>query len=399
MKKVFLLASVLAMLAACSDNDELPAPMTEQEPISIDLRSMDYEGVMTLLSKQTSLKDITFVDGPTTRSISELVASSNVDPQQAGFVTFNSANKEDSLDLTVSPEYVAVRMNMQGKQMAYMAFADENQQNEIVGLYEETAPATRSGESVVTRNANGGSFSLDLTAIREQMKTKSEAEGTCVLPERELKYQASAITRSSTFNWSDWFFLHTIIAALGDLAMKSVPVIDIYLLREKGANPLQHEMNWQVNDGINSLKDINSNVKFNVHIENCDFSGTNDSNRDLDRFSTWIERSKYKNMNGIFILCRWGGWGNNILGRAELNSYNVNNDRKAYGVSATNAWNKYTMAHEMGHIFGAEHVKVEWWEFFTGADLMSSTSYDWMGSGKHKNSANRERIKKNLTVK
>lgn len=404
MKKAFLLASALAVLAACSNNDELPVPMPEQEPISIDLRSMNYEGVMTLLSKQTALKDVTFVDGSTTRTISQLVASSNFDPQQVGFLAFNSANSEDSLDLTVSPEYVAVRMNREGKQTAYMAFADENQQKEIMGLYEETVPATRSGQSVVTRSASGESFSLDLTAVREQMKAKYEAEGSYALPERELKYQEPAVTRS----WfTDAFMMlvgfrpfPTPPPAPGPAPIPQTPTIDVYLLREKGANPVRHEMDWQWYDALRSLKDVQSNVNFNRHIVNCDFSGTNNSNNDIKNFRSWMQNNQYRDKKGVFILCRWGGWGD-ALGRAELASYNVNNTNRqqAYGVSATNAWNKYTMAHEIGHVFGAEHVATPWWALFTGADLMAPNSFDWLSSGQHKDSANRARIWENLTAK
>ena len=135
-----------------------------------------------------------------------------------------------------------------------------------------------------------------------------------------------------------------------------------------------------------------------MSILNCDFKGASDSNKALDDFRTWVNNSQYKNTNGIFILCRRGGWSDNTLGRAYLRDYNVNNDLKAYGISATNAWNKFTMAHEIGHIFGAEHVTPKWYQIFWTADLMSSKSYDWLGSGKHKDDANRKEIKKRLTL-
>lgn len=395
MKKILFMASALALLASCSNTDDVPVPSPDQEPLTIDLKSMNYEGVMTLLSEQTSLKEVTFTDGGQTRTVSELVASDNLDPDQAEALLFHSANVEDSLDLTVTPEYVSVRMSVDGRQMAYMTFADANQQNEIIGLYEEVVPATRSGAPVVTRSASGESFSLDLTGVREAMQAKHEAEGTYALPEHELKYQASVVSRG-------WFSnLFKKVAAVFKPAPAPVvktATIDIYLLRERGSNPVTHEMNWQVNDAISALKDVHGNVRFNVHIENCDFRGSNNSHTDLANFRKWVQNSRYKNTNGIFFLCRWGGWGD-VLGRAYIGDYNVNNDLRAYGISATNAWNKFTMAHEMGHTFGAEHVSAKWYQVFWSADLMSSGSYDWLSSGKHKDGTNRDRIKSRLTLK
>ena len=395
MKKLFFLASSLAVLAACGNNDELPTPAPEKEAVSIDLRSMNYEGVMTLLSEQTSLKDVTLIDGATTRSVSELVASDNVDPNQMEALIFNSANAEDSVDLTVTPAYVSVRMTTDGKQMAYMTFADANQQNEIISLYEEIVPATRSGEPVVTRGVDNGSFSLNLTEVAQAMTTKAEAEGSYVLPERELKYQESAATRGWFSNL--WNKIVSAFKPTPPPAPVRKATIDIYLMREKGSNPVTHEMNWQANDAISSLKDVHGDVNFNVHIRDCDFKGSNDASKTIDGFTDWVKKSSYKNTNGVFILCRWGGW-DGYLGMAWMNDYNVNNDLKAYGISATNAWNKFVMAHEIGHIFGAEHVTPKWYQVFWSADLMASGSYDWLSSGKHKDSANRDRIKSRLKL-
>lgn len=394
MTKLFFLASALVVLASCGNNDNLPAPVAEPEPVSIDLRSMNYEGVMTLLSQQTSLKGVTLTDGEITRNISELVASSNVDAEVAGQLVFDAANPTDSVDLTVTPEYVAVRMNVDGQRFAYMTFADQNQQNEIVGLYEETVPATRSGAPAVTRGESNASFKLNLTAVAGVMNARAQSEGSFALSEKELKYQASVVTRGFFSN------LFKKIAAAFSPALAPVvktPTIDIYLMREKGSNPLTHEMNWQANDAMSALKDVQGNVKFNVYIKDCDYKGNKNAETTVNGFSNWMRNSSYRATNGIFILCRWGGW-DGYLGMVEkVGDYNVNNDLKAYGVSATNAWNKYVMAHEIGHVFGAVHVAVKWWQLY-GTDLMASESYDWMGSGKHKNDANRNEIKRRMTL-
>ncbi|WP_455592290.1 M12 family metallo-peptidase [Bacteroides sp.] len=395
MNKVFFLASALALLASCGNHDELAAPVPEQAPLSIDLLSMNYEGVMTLLSEQTSLKGVTFKDGDLTRTVGELSALDNLDPDQAELLAFNSVNPSDSLDMSVTPDYVSVCMNRNGERIAYLTYADAARQNEIINLYEEVAPATRSGNPAVTRSADGGSFKVNLTEIAMAMEKKYEAEGTYELPEKELSYQEpSAATRGL---FSNLFKKVSSVFKAAPAPVVKTPTIDIYLLREKGSNPVTHEMNWQVNDAISALKDVQGNVKFNVHIANCDYRGSNDAGAALEGFTSWVKKSSYKNTNGIFILCRWGGWSHN-LGMAWMNDYNVNNDLKAYGVSATNAWNKFTMAHEIGHIFGADHVSPKWYQVFWSADLMASSSYDWLSSGKHKDSGNRNVIKKNLTL-
>ena len=393
MKKILFAAGILLALSSCSKDDRLipNGPEQASAPVNIDLRTMNYEGVMTLLSEQTSLKEVTFTDGEFTRTVPELVASENLDPDQAGVLVFNSSNPTDSVELTVSPEYVAVRLTADSKLLAYLSYADGRQQAEVAGLYEEIAPATRSGESLMTRSADNQSLRLDLSRIGEEM----EANNVYELPERELKYQSSVATRGF---FSSLFKKVTQVFKPAPAPAPKTPSINIYLLRERGSSPITHEMNWQVNDAISALKDVQGNVKFNVSILNCDFKGSSDSNKAIYDFRTWVNNGQYKNTNGIFILCRWGGWNNGTLGKAFVGDYNVNNDLKAYGISCTNAWNKFVMAHEIGHIFGAKHVTPKWYQIFWTADLMSANSYDWLGSGKHKDDENRKEIKKRLTL-
>ena len=392
MKKIFFLASALAVLASCSNNDELPASASapEQEPLVIDLNALNYGEVMTRLSESSSLKDVTFVDGDVVKTVAELIASDYTDPMQSGALTFSSVNAGDSIDLTVSEDYLAVRSTVKGEQLAYVAYADADYQAKLSDFYSQLAPATRGGAPIVTRGTAGSSMKLNLTGMHEQMEANLEAMTATqppVLPE-------GVATRG-------WFsnLWNKIVAVFKPAPAPPVvrkATIDIYLMREKGANPVTHEMNWQVNDAINSLKEVYGDVNFNVYIRDCDFKGNNSADNTINNFRNWVQNTSYRNTNGIFILCRWGGW--DYLGMAELGSYNVNNDWKAFGISATNAWNKFTMAHEMGHIFGAEHVSTSWWQVFWSADLMSATSYDWLNSGKHKDNANRDRIKARLKL-
>jgi len=288
---------------------------------------------------------------------------------------------------------VAVRMTVDGQQKAWIAYGDPETQEAVEDRYASLGAATKSGAAVMTRSAaKGGAMCLDLTAMAESMGSDY------VLPDVEDVPDAVATKGffSKLFKKvASVFKPKPAVAA----STPKTPTIDIYLCKEKGANPLTHEMNWQVNDAISSLKDVQGNVKFNVHIVGCDFKGSNDSQKDLANFRNWVRNGSYRNTDGIFFLCRWGGWGNNVLGRAYVGDYDVNNDRQAYGVSCTNAWYKYCMAHEMGHNFGAQHVEMKWYDYLWNSDLMCPTDSGPFKTNKHKNAKNREEIKRRLTFR
>ena len=386
MKRLLFFAGLLSILASCSKEPQEGPAQPETKALEVALNSFTYESLMTDLSERTSLGEVVLRDGDLTRSVS-LTASDNLDPDQADALVFNSADA-DSVDLTVAATYVAVRMTVDGRQKAWIAYGDPETQEAVEDRYASLGAATKSGAAVMTRSAvAGGAMCLDLTAMAESMGSDY------VLPDVEEVPDAVA-TKGFFSN------LFKKVASLFKSAPKpapKTPTIDIYLCKERGANPATHEMNWQVNDAISSLKDVQGNVKFNVHIVGCDFKGSNDADKDVTNFRNWVRNGSYRNTDGIFFLCRWGGW-KGYLGMAYVGDYDVNNDRQAYGVSCTNAWNKYTMAHEMGHNFGAQHVKAKWYQLFV-ADLMSDSSFDWMGSGKHKDGKNREEIKRRLTLR
>lgn len=388
MKRLLFFAGLLTILASCSKEPQEGPQQPETKALEVALNSFTYESLMNDLAERTSLDEVVLRDGELMRSVS-LSASDNLDPDQAGVLVFNSADA-DSVDLTVSPGYVAVRMTVDGQQKAWIAYGDPETQEAVEERYASLGAATKSGASVMTRSAvAGGAMCLDLTAMAESMG------GDYVLPDVE-DIPEGVVTKGFFSNL--WNKVVQVFKPTPAPAPKA-PTIDIYLCKERGANPAEHEMNWQVNDAIVSLKDVQSNVKFNVHIVSCDFKGCNDSSKDLSNFRSWVQKSSYRNKDGIFVLCRWGGWGDNVLGRAYMWDYDVNYDRKAYAVSCTNAWFSFCMAHEIGHNFGADHVEMSWYDYLYNSDLMCPLDSGPFKTNKHKNSANRAEIKKHLTLR
>lgn len=388
MKRLLFFAGLLSILASCSKEPQEGPQQPETKALEVALNSFTYESLMTDLSERTSLDKVVLSDGELTRSVS-LTASDNLDPDQADALVFNSADA-DSVDLTVAPGYVAIRMTVDGQQKAWIAYGDPETQEAVEQRYASLGAATKSGSAVMTRSAaEGGALCLDLTAMAESMGSDYVLS--------DVEDVQDAVATKGLF--SNLFKKVVGVFKPAPKPAPKTPTIDIYLCKERGANPLTHEMNWQVNDAISSLKDVQSNVKFNVHIVSCDFKGSNDAAKDAANFRNWVQKGSFRNTDGIFVLCRWGGWGISTLGYAYIGDYDVNNDRQSYAITCTNAWYKYCMAHEIGHNFGAEHVEMHWYDYLWNTDLMTPGDAGPFKTCKHKNAKNREEIKRRLTLR
>ena len=112
MKRLLFFAGLLSILASCSKEPQEGPQQPETKALEVAL--------MTDLSERTSLDKVVLSDGELTRSVS-LTASDNLDPDQADALVFNSADA-DSVDLTVAPGYVAIRMTVDGRQKAWIAY-------------------------------------------------------------------------------------------------------------------------------------------------------------------------------------------------------------------------------------------------------------------------------------
>ena len=388
MKRLLFFAGLLSILASCSKEPQEGPQQPETKALEVALNSFTYESLMTDLSERTSLDKVVLSDGELTRSVS-LTASDNLDPDQADALVFNSADA-DSVDLTVAPGYVAIRMTVDGQQKAWIAYGDPETQEAVEQRYASLGAATKSGSAVMTRSAvAGGALCLDLTAMAESMGSDYVLS--------DVEDVQDAVATKGLF--SNLFKKVVGVFKPAPKPAPKTPTIDIYLCKERGANPLTHEMNWQVNDAISSLKDVQSNVKFNVHIVSCDFKGSNDAAKDAANFRNWVQKGSFRNTDGIFVLCRWGGWGISTLGYAYIGDYDVNNDRQSYAITCTNAWYKYCMAHEIGHNFGAEHVEMHWYDYLWNTDLMTPGDAGPFKTCKHKNAKNREEINRRLTLR
>ena len=154
-KKLLVTALTAVLLGACSkEAPEGPTGGAENKPLEVALNSFTYGSLMTDLSERSSLGEVILRDGDLTRSVS-LTASDNLDPDQADALVFTSA-EADSVDLTVSSGYVAVRMTVGGRQKAWIAYDDPETQEAVEARYASLGAATKSGPAVMTRSAVDG---------------------------------------------------------------------------------------------------------------------------------------------------------------------------------------------------------------------------------------------------
>lgn len=387
------MAGTALLLASCDKeplNESIPQP---QEPAwEVELNDFTYESLMESLCERPNIEKVALHDGGTVHTIS-LTVSADFDPEQAGMLVFKSAPR-DSVELFISDSYASFRMTQDGRSKAWIAYNDQNVQKAAESRYASLNAQTRSGAPVIIPGNDGTAMSLDLTALTEMMENRPAGE-KYFLPEVEDTGEQIATRGMLSF----LFKKATSVFRPKPQVPPQAPTIHIYMMKERGANPLQHEMNWQVDDAITSLKNVQPNAYFYVHTVNCDFKGSNDANGDLYAFRSWVWDSSYKHTEGVFLLCRWGGWGDSTLGMSFLGDYDVNNDRQAFGVTCTNAWYRYVMAHEVGHIFGADHVDMHWYDHLYNTDLMCPGDSGPFKTWKHTDSNNRAEIYRRLTYR
>jgi hypothetical protein len=266
-------------------------------------------------------------------------------------------------------------MSVNGEKINYVDYKDSDKMNEVIAQYEEQLPSvvTKAGQNVLTRAGTDGGLKLNTT------------RAASLLPQPDYNLNENDARVVEKFLPSDTIPLTKVSAP---------KIVCIFLLKEKGSNTMSHEITWQISDAVASVRRIAPDVQLKFVVDYCDFKGSRDSSSDLDKFIDWkVANPKYKdNQKDFFFLIRWGAWTNLVSRCAWMDTYSLKNKQNlnAVGVSDTSCFFELTLAHELDHIFDADHTK----RMYFSTDLMS---YSLFKTNKHYDKKNIIAIKSNLS--
>lgn len=392
-KNYFWFLGIAALFAACSNDDYVNqniSPDNGTKPSELNLKNLDYDGISSILSNITDTgKSIIINDENTT--IKEIVVKRNDRTHISGLedvVLFNGRG-QDSVTFTLSSDYATLRMSHDGKSINYVTCKDSKKMNEVVDFYKSTLPSSRSLDNkdyvsyIYTTQSRSDEQQLSGVALNigEMIKASGNQQGYCGDKCVEPKISVNT-TRP-----------HNIATRGFPAAPKSVFVV---CLIEQGEQVIPWELSWQLQDAVAALNDISDKyISFDFRTIQSDITMTgNNSSERVENFRQRLlaieELSDYS--NEIFMLCRYNIVDINTAGCAYTNTFSASSpigQFYACGISSVAAIFPCTLAHEIGHILGAEHVNDINDLMHPGNDLLQRTLL-------HKNEENRNKILNNI---
>ncbi|MDC1812097.1 fragilysin family metalloproteinase [Bacteroides uniformis] len=142
------------------------------------------------------------------------------------------------------------------------------------------------------------------------------------------------------------------------------------LVKEKNGGNLDHEITWQIESTVTSLGFlINSGfiepsfiILDSPHVQNNNYPGQ--ALYDFNRFLKTWDTVKGQG-DRIYFCMRNGTWEDNskILGEAIglglIHHFKPVSNFEIYGLSTSSSLYPHTLAHEVGHLFGATHTSIK----------------------------------------
>lgn len=382
MKKSTIINFLLGVfiVSSCNNEEFVTAPSTLEQAETTDLVldvSQSVENFKSLLSELRSAETIKLVTPDFTRIVNN--NGSDIHFQAEGSERLLLSN--DSISMILTDRYITLTSDLITEQNCKKPTTQYyliHESKEYIAEYNQIL-STAVNQLVKTRGLSEDFPKVSLHSDNAVSINQAQYLPETILEQPQMKSESS---------FSDLRTMpRTRSSRIGD---RPKDVLRIWLIRHSGYSEFQHEITWQQDDVRTMIKDLNPKVKVEFYTRQSDFIATSDADETIENFKKWVKSSKTKGYDwsgriekDIFIVVSYGGYNNNIAGLGALDTYKLDRtlNPQAFGLSAMNPITALkTLAHEVGHILGAEHTDYTWWEGwwifqFPQYDIMSYNAF------------------------
>jgi hypothetical protein len=345
----------------------------------LDLNNLSYQLLDSVLRTNTS---VILKDGDSQIPISSFVPTQDCfmsNSEQA--VIAYEVPGNDSITISRCNDFISFRIGESGDQLAYVCYSSPIDQQAAMASYAKLKSKLKPSYSAVKSSANAQSLKINITDIQRNMLDTSVTSEVSSANDRELitpretvgMRDTSAVSKSPIYKVGLYPFPRT--------------EVTIHLLQNPHSvylKSIPHELVWQQEDVKKSIKNVFKNDKENAPTlrfitSECSFKSSSKSIADLNDFVTYVADHATQFPNGgrdIYFFVRNIEW-RDAAGVSPENSYNINsiNNVYAYGLAATSCIYHTVLAHELGHIFGAQHTSTP--KSKVNCDVMNPYAWAW----------------------